>query len=213
MRALYTLLFLLTLSCQNGNKEAIFNSQNRLEVKLIDSLGSVSIDYPERTDTFFSWIQRSDCGKPCEYGDYRFQSKKNRIFQESGFYWIGEPEDSVDQLTIYHQRPARLSKHNDSSIFRNQYHLREEVFNDPETANVLSDTMMKIGDRHFYILRIADINKIGVRHRRLIAFTTISGCILEFQYKLLTRRYDSVLTTYFERSIKNLATVRIKDGS
>jgi hypothetical protein len=201
------------IACHNGQNTTDFISQGQFEFKLIDSLGTISISYPERTDTFFSWVQRSDCGKPCEHGDYRFQSKQNPIFKESGFYWIGEPEDSVDQLSIYHQRPDTVLKHKDSTIIRMRNLLREKVFNDPGTVNVLSDTLIKINDRYFCIFQTADFNKkTNVRDRRLIGFTTISGTLLEFHYKLLTKQYDSILTTFFDKSLKNLKTVKIKDG-
>jgi hypothetical protein len=201
------------LACNNRQNTSETVSQGPFTFRLIDSLGTVSMDFPERTDTFFSWIQRSDCGKPCEQGDYRFQSKRNRIFKESGFFWIGEPEDSVDQLTIHHQRPGTLLKHNDSFIIRDRARLLDKVLNDIETENVLSDTLVRVNGRSFYVLRTADFNgKKGVRDRRLIAFTTVSGTLLEFHYKLLTTRYDTVLTRFFEKSMENLATVRIKDG-
>jgi hypothetical protein len=186
---------------------------DRFTFKLIDSLGTVSIAFPERTDTFFSWIQESDCGKPCEHGDYRFQSKQNAIFPESGFFWTGEPEDSVDQLSIYHQRPFKLLKKNDTIILHYGDLLREIVQTNIKTANVLSDTLIRIDNRYFFVFKVADLNKKnGVRDRRLIAFTTISGTLIEFHYKLLTTRYDTILTRFFDKSMKNLETVRLIDG-
>lgn len=186
---------------------------DRFTFKLTDSLGTVSMAFPQQTDTFFSWIQQSDCGRPCEQDDYRFQSKQNRIFPESGFFWDGEPEDSVDQLSIYHQRPYRLEKFDDSLIFRLRDNLLKKTLAGINIASILSDTFAKIGDRTFYILKTADFNhEKNVRDRRLIAFTTVSGTGLEFHYKLLTSRYDSILIHFFDSSIKNLASVRIKDG-
>jgi hypothetical protein len=126
VRVLFATIMLFCFSCQDRNPEPIDQSETRFEFKLIDSLGIVSIAYPAGTDTFFTWIQRSDCGKPCEHGDYRFQSKSNQIFKESGFYWDGEPEDSVEQLTIYHPRPDTVIKEsvgfNDSLVLRSRKH-------------------------------------------------------------------------------------------
>jgi hypothetical protein len=206
------IVVLSTLRCRENQKDSLLIPQKKFEFELVDGLGKVAIEFPKRTDTFFTWIQRSDCGRPCEHGDYRFQSKKNRIFKESGFYWVGEPEDSVEQLSIYHRRPDTLVRHNDSSIFKDRIHFRNNLLSDPETINIVCDTIIKIGERYFSIFKIEDFTKSKVYDRRLIAFTDISGNNLEFHYKLLTRSYDSVLTGFFERSLNNLKTVRLKDG-
>ncbi len=120
MRIPYLVLLILIFSCNENQNTFHYARKDLFEFKLIDSLGTVSIAFPERMDTFFSWVQRSDCAKPCEHGDYRFQSKKSRIFKESGFYWKGEPEDSVDQLSIYHQRADTLLKFDDSVILKSK---------------------------------------------------------------------------------------------
>lgn len=86
------------------------------------------------------------------------------------------------------------------------------MLNDASTANVLTDTFVKIADRHFYIFKTANLNKKGIRERRLIAFTTISGTILEFQYKLLSANYDTTTKNFFDKSLMNLFTVKLKDG-
>ncbi len=164
-------------------------------------------------DTFFHWIQRSDCGRPCEHGDYRFQSKKNPIFKESGFYWTGEPQDSVEQLTIYHQRPDTLIQQDDSLVLKLKDHLCGNVLSRYQGANVIKDTVMKIDGRYFLAFWTADMNyKSRVFDRRIIAFTTIKGTVIEFQYKLVTKNYDSILTEFYQNSISNLKTVRFKNG-
>ena len=59
--------------------------------------------------------------------------------------------------------------------------------------------MLKIGDWHFCIFKVANMNnEKEVRDRRLIAFTSVvSGTDVEFYYKLLTKGYDTVLTSFF----------------
>lgn len=213
MKWLYSILVFGFISCSNSLVKIEPSNKNQFTFKLIDGLGTVSLSIPERTDTFLSWIQRSDCGKPCEKSDYRFQSKRNPIFMESGFYWTGEPKDSVDQLSIYHQRPDTLLKFKDSLLLLRKLSLRDQILDDPETGDLLSDTLIKINDRHFYVFQIAGFDtQNSIRTRRLIAFTTVSGTFLEFHYKLSTKIYDSVLTRFLEKSMTNLATVRIKDG-
>jgi hypothetical protein len=217
MRVPYIIPFFICVCCQNTSEKVLHNSEHRFEFNLMDSLGAISIAYPERTDTFFTWIQRSDCGKPCEHSDYRFQSKKSRIFKESGFYWVGEPEDSVDQLTIYHQRPDTVIRKSiqfdDSLVIQHHKDWLQGALQQVNIANVLSDTLIKIGERYFYVLRTADFNKkTDIRERRLIAYTYVNGWQIQFQYKLMTRKYDSLLKKFFERSFENLATVQIKNS-
>ena len=182
-------------------------------IRLIDSLGKVTLAIPTQTDTFFTWIRKNDCGKFCEEGKYRFQSKNLRIFKESGFYWTGQPEDSVNQLTISHNRPDTIIQNNDSFAIKRYTYFKEVLLSNPETANIISGTIEKIGDRYFCVFKIVDLNKQkDVYIRRLIAFTSIGGNSLQFQYELLTQKQDSILARFFDNSIKNLETVRIIDG-
>lgn len=213
MKVIYAAILFLILACRLGQNKTDLTRQDPFEFILIDSLGTISIAFPHRADTFFSWIQRSDCGRPCEQGDYRFQNNRNPIFKESGFYWIGEPTDSVDQLSIYHSRPDTLLQFNDSTIIQMRNGLRKNALSYLETMKVLSDTLIRINDRNFCAYQLASFNKrTEISERRLIAFTTIRGTLLEFHYKLLTKRYDTLVNRFFDESLQNLKTVRIKDG-
>ena len=213
MKAFFLISLLFILSCKTEENQQLPTNNSKFTFTLIDGLGTVSMDFPDQTDTFFSWIQRSDCGKPCEHGDYRFQSKSNRIFKESGFAWSGEPEDTVNQLSIYHSRADSILSFDDSLIFQNVNFLMKSMLSDVTRANILSDTLIKIDDRNYYVFRVANFKKGGIRERKLIAFTTISGTILEFEYKLLTKNYDAITKDFFDTSLKNLYTVKLKDGS
>ena len=208
-----SIIFLFTLlSCRNNNQIPTKPSTDTT-IELIDNLGTLHLNIPYKSDTFLNWIRRNDCGKSCEEGKYRFQNKNFPIFKESGFFWIGQPEDSVYQLTISHHRPDTLVRNNDSFAIKHYSYFKEGLEFDPETTNILSDTIQKINDRYYCILKIADIDKKkGVLIRRLVAFTSISGNALRFRYDLLTRHRDSILYKFFDDSMKNLETVRIKDG-
>ena len=189
------------------------SSGKNFKFTLIDSLGVVSMRFPQRTDTFFSWIHKNDCGKPCEEGKYRFQSKANEIFKESGWYWTGEPIDSVEQLTIHHQRIDKLLKSDDSVLSKNRSSIVSKYFSDFELGDIISDTLIRINNREFIVLKIADIKRgNNVRHRSLFALTSVNGIFIHFHYKLLRQNYDSVLTNFYDRSLDNLMTVVITDG-
>jgi hypothetical protein len=201
-------------SCQQKSQVEARAECETTTIQLIDTLGRISMNRPNQTDTFITWIRTNDCGKTCEEGKYRFQPKGLPIFKESGFFWTGEPEDSVNQLTISHLRPDRVRRNDDYFAVKRYQLLKEDLESDPETMNIISDTVRKIGDRYFCIFQIADIDKKkGVLIRRVIAFTSISGAKLQFRYDLLTKRRDSLLKNFFSKSISNLETVRMKDGS
>ena len=212
MRVLCAIFLTLMISCKYQVKEHVQNGENNLEFRLIDSLGSISMDYPERTDTFFTWIVKSDCGKPCEYGAYRFQSRQKKIYKESGFVWVGEPEDSVEQLTVYHRRVDVLGKDSASLVTIDKERLLFNLLSDPYTYSVISDTVYNIANRPFLIFKLADVRQSGVRDVRLIAFTQVNGWEVEFHYKLLTKKYDSVVSGFYDRSLRNMATIRFKPG-
>jgi hypothetical protein len=205
-------LFILS-SCDTNRDTRNQPSKVDTTIRLIDSLGKVTLAIPPQADTFFTWIRKNDCGKFCEEGKYRFQPKNLRIFKESGFYWTGQPEDSVNQLTISHNRPDTIIRNNDSFAIKRYTYFKEVLLSNSETANIVSDTIEKIGDRYFCIFKITDLDKQkNVSIRRLIAFTSIGGNSLQFRYELLTQKQDSILARFFNNSIKNLETVRIIDG-
>lgn len=180
---------------------------------LIDSLGEVSIDFPYQADTFLTWIRRNDCGYECEEGKYRFQPKNLPIFKESGFFWLGQPEDSVHQLTITHHRPQFLSKNQDSFAYKLKGHLRENLISDAETTNIIEGSVLMISDRYYAIYKISDFNeKKGVHIKRLIAFSSVRGNQIQFRYDLLTKKTDSTFTDFYDNSLKKLQSVRITDG-
>src|SRR5688572_4337673 len=84
--------FLFLLSCksrttQSEQPELLPENSRTIVVKLIDSLGTVTINIPNRYDSFFQWTNTSDCGKPCNREQYRFQPKYLPGFEESGFYY------------------------------------------------------------------------------------------------------------------------------
>jgi hypothetical protein len=162
-------------ACQEKSQLNAKADVHSITIPLLDSLGAITIERPILCDTLLVWIRRNDCGKTCEEGKYRFQPKNLPIFKESGFYWTGQAVDSVNQLTITHLRPSRFRLNSDSFAIWHYSRIKEDLEADPETRNLLSDTVQKIGDRYFCIFRVADIDKNnGVSKRRLIAITSVS---------------------------------------
>ena len=203
-----TVLVLSFCKCGNLGKPDLHESRDTT-IQLMDSLGTISLSFPIYTDTFLTWIRRSDCGKPCEEGIYRFQSKKLPIFKESGFYWI-DREDSIEQLTISHSRNIYFRNVSDSIDFILHRHFKENLLAAPTTSGIISDTIERIDTRFFSIFEISDYsNQTGTYTKRLIAFTTLKGNEIQFKYVLLTKKKDSTLNSFLEESRKNLQSVRI----
>jgi len=193
------------------NKPAVHSKG--ITFNLIDSLGKISMSYPVSTDTFITWVRFNDCGRPCEEGKYRFQSKGARIFKESGFYWKGEPTDSVYQLTISHSRSILPSKSSDSIVMAShKFHLNQLLL-DPSTSELISDTIVNISNRAYSVFQVDYFDSTYlVNTRRLIAFTYIKGNELKFMYELLSKNRDELFARFFEDCKRNLFTVRIEDG-
>jgi hypothetical protein len=210
---LLTTLVVLVIACKERGTVKPAPSLKETSFNLIDSLGSIAIQRPSKADTFLTWIRENDCGRPCEEGKYRFQPKGFPIFLESGFFWEGQPKDSVNQLTISHSRNIHLQRNDDSFALQLRSHFRENLLADPETMNIVSDTVQKFGDRYYAIFNIQDVDKkSGVYIRRVIAFTSISGNQIQFRYELLTRKKDATLNEFYQTSLRNLESVRITDG-
>lgn len=212
-RLLFVILLFGSCSCNPEQERKNINYTKDTTIQLQDSLGNISLQIPHQTDTLLKWIHISDCGKPCDKSKYRFQPKNYPIFKETGFYWTGQPQDSVNQLTISHTRDIHLFADQDSFAIKNKEYFKVKLLSDPETSNIVSDTVERVGDRLFSIFKISDYDKSkGVHIRRLIAFTSIKGNEVEFRYDLLTRKKDATINNFFNESRKNLHTIRIEKG-
>jgi hypothetical protein len=212
-RLLFITLTVLAIACKERGIVKASPTLRDTSFRLIDSLGSISIHLPPSADTMLTWVRENDCGRSCEEGKYRFQPKNFPIFLESGFFWDGQPKDSVNQLTISHSRNIQRQRNDNSFVLELRGYFRKNLLSDPETMNIISDTIQKFGDRYFAVFNIEDIDKkSGVYVRRVIAFTSISGNQLQFRYELLTRKQDSTLNGFYQTAIKNLKSVRITDG-
>ncbi|OQP39962.1 hypothetical protein A4H97_17245 [Niastella yeongjuensis] len=183
-------------------------------IKLVDSLGSITFSIPSRYDTTFIWTHYSDCGKPCDEIKYRLQPKSLKIFQESGFYWRGEPKDSVERFTIVHSGYFPFYNNTDSnSIFQQHFAKKQNTISDPDTYKIKSDTVEKIGDRYFSIIVIDLYDTLKNQYsKKLLASTTIKGNIVDFKYELLTKRNDSLNKNFITNSKYYLRTIRISNG-
>lgn len=207
------ILAVLISSCA-GESETIPTRQREvIKVQLIDSLGSLSIEQPPETDTFFAWVRRNDCGKPCEEGRYRFQPKAFPVYKESGFFFINEPQDSVLQLTILHSRDVYLRTNDSEFAVKYREWFREVLSDQVRPVRIISDTSYLIGDRQFFLFRTFGYDTIDSTNiMRLDAFTSVKGNKIQFSYLVKMKNSTRMPANFLIDAEKNLRTVRFHEG-
>jgi hypothetical protein len=179
---------------------------------LRDSLGEVSFSIPDRYDTSFTWTNHSDCGKPCDHEEYRFQSRSYPIFMESGFYY-DIPNILVDQFTIIHSSyfPFHALMDTSKNSLRHEY-FKNKISSDLYNGHIKFDTIEKINGRYFSIICITGFDTTRQNYfSKVVALTTVKGNEIEFHYDI-----NSTDTTnekaFFDNSIKFIKTIRMSNG-
>lgn len=182
--------------------------------KLMDSLGSVSVTLPLRYDTSFSWTNHSDCGKPCDKIEYRMQPKSLKITKETGWFWLGEPKDSIERFTIIHSGYFPFRETDDTSVI-SKFHQYQKaiVVESPNSHKIKSDTVEKIGDRYFSIITIDLFDTTKQQFsKKLLAATTIKSSIISFNFELLTKDKSIATDKFIDNSKYYLQTIRLSNG-
>lgn len=178
-----------------------------------DSLGKVTMAIPLSYDTFFNWVDLSDCGKPCETIDYRYQPKSANITLESGFICRCDPTDSVNQITIGHSgwfETGRVVSKKEFFNWHHDYKLSLLLLRPNATKNT-SDTILRIHDRYFSIFITDNFVKVDKCYNKLIsASTLIKGNQVGFTFRLYRTQNDSITKHFISNSMKLLHTVRIE---
>jgi hypothetical protein len=214
-RLFITIAFLLFAACKQVPVKVgtlpIPNNSRIVHVKLIDTLGTVALAVPARYDTFFSWIDYSDCGKPCDEQKYRFQPKNLRITKETGWFWLGEPKDSVERFTISHSGYFPFHNGDTAKNLIQHNYLKAELKSDPSNPPIVFDTIEKINDRYYSIIAMEKTDT--VQSKKVLAATTIRGNLIKFQYDLLTKKDDSIERNFLKNSIDLIRTIHITDTS
>jgi hypothetical protein len=182
-------------------------SSRRIQIRLVDSLGQVTLSVPTRYDTVFSWVNHSDCGKPCDEQEYRYQPKALAITKESGFFWRGEPKDSVDRFTLTHSSDIRYSVETTAMDSLRHKYLKLQIVNNSDNPEIIYDTIEKIADRYFsiFVMQRSDT----IQNIRVLAVTTIKGNEVKFQYELLSKKGDLVEKSFIKNSLDLIHTIRI----
>ncbi len=208
------LVILLTSCIDKSQKVRVENLPKNSKpstTTLKDSLGTVFFYIPAHFDTTFTWTNYSDCGKPCNHEQYRYQPKTHPIFKESGFYY-DIPDIPVEQFTILHSGYFLFHDGDTSKNVGRHENFKSRLSNDPINGTILHDTIEKISDRYFSVVSMKGYDKGRKRHfAKLAALTTIKGNEIEFHYDIKTK--DKInLKEFYQNSIKLLRTSRISNG-
>lgn len=195
----------LCYSCNNSrfNKESVSDSK-KIVITLVDSLGIISVNVPERFDTSFTWTHYSDCNT-CHIQKYRVQTKNTPILKESGFYW-DEPNDSVDRFTISHNQYLPFHVNDTTMILTMHSYFKNDLKFTRKGMRILADTIRKINDRYFSIFELEKSDSI-IR-RELLAITTIKGDFINFSFELITDNDDTRFQNFFVNSSKFINSIR-----
>lgn len=204
-------LFIITACNTPTVNEQKAESSRRIQIRLVDSLGQVTLAVPARYDTVFSWVNHSDCGKPCDEQEYRCQPKVLPITEESGFYWRGEPRDSIDRFTISHPSDIQYRGEDTAMDSLRHKYLKLQIVNNSENPVIVNDTIEKIGDRYFSIFVMQRSDTID--NIRVLAVTTIKGNEVKFCYDLLSKKGNLLEKSFIKNSLDLIRTIQVKKGT
>ena len=189
---------LLYASCKQasaGKGRLLFVPHNAKirQVKLVDSLGTLSLAVPAKYDTTFTWMALSDCGLPCDRQEYRFQRK-----------------DSLERLTISHSEYYPFHDGDTSKNVWRHLRLRADLAMDSSNPPIVFDTIEKINDRYYSIFEMEWGDTL--RAKRVLATTTIKGNTIQFEYELRTKKQDSVSRNFMKNTLDLIRTIQIAKG-
>lgn len=217
---IFTFLFFISCQSENSKKnqlELLPENSKLHSLNLVDSLGAVSINLPNRYDTFFQWTNTSDCGKGCEKKQYRFQPKYLPVFKESGFYYRmpSNIADSIEQFTIIHSGHFPFYEGPDSSmIYKINAFKKQNLLVSADTYKITQDTVQRINDRYFSIITIDLFESVKkIYSKKIIGTTTIKGNEIEFRFELLTKKHDSIELNFLKNSIDLMKTLKLSKGA
>lgn len=178
-------------------------------VRLKNGLGLIILQVPSRYDTVLVWTNWSDCTS-CGYEQYRFQRKNFPVFLESGFYWKGDPKDSVDEITISQPR-EKLPLDNTIMISESVHKLYVDEYNkDPLYFSIARDTLMVINSKQYSVIYADNFDStLMVFQRTLIANCVVSGRNVEVKFRHWGK--ESISDRFFQESLYILNSFRFSN--
>lgn len=178
----------------------------KMEIPLIDSLGTLTVEVPIKYDTSFSWVHYSDCNT-CHIQKYRMQTRKTPILQESGMIW-DDPTDSVDRFTISHSNYLEYHEDDTTFLLVSHRHYKSNLTFYGKDLRILKDTIEKINGRYFSIFEL-DYSDSIVK-KEVLAITSIEGNDIKFSCELMVSKEDTSAQHFFINSNKLIHSIQIK---
>lgn len=207
-------LSFFTLSCKNKSNNLIPVGFKQVTFKLMDTIGKITMNIPSRYDTFMEWTDHSDC-TCCEFEKYRFQSKTNPIYLESGFVYRLEPKDSIDMITISHSmclynhyklKSLRFSEFNTLHQDR-----KKQDLDNLKDQGLISDTVLNINSQFYSVFIFIRFDTINLQTTKIFeANTMFNNNWITIKNNLLTNKKDSVNITFIENAKMMLASINFK---
>jgi hypothetical protein len=179
-------------------------------VRLKNGLGLLTLELPSRLDTFLTWTHKSDCAT-CGYEKYRFQQKIYPIFLESGFYWIGDPKDSVDEITIFHQVEIFPIDTTFEITRSDNEFIVEEYSKDPRYYPIGMDTLISLDSKMYSVIYSDHFDSTTMAYRKsLIAQTVVRGS----DVRIILRRWsrEPIRSDYFDEAFSILKSMKFSKG-
>ena len=205
----FFILLLVFVSCKNKPTPVInYTGFVDRQVVLDSGLGTVSFKLPARFDTFYKWIDWSDCF-PCGWTYYKFANKKYALLKDDYRFKV---EDSAFQLTIRHKYYKEIPDSfyaNTKYVFdtiRSDIGLRRELHHD----SLVQFEHPLINNRRylvsFYRQGVSEINKFGNR-LYANAKTIFNQRYLEFIFQ----SDASDTAEFFSKAYKTIQSIQIKE--
>ncbi|HNP53051.1 MAG TPA: hypothetical protein PKK69_00470 [Ferruginibacter sp.] len=205
-------LSLILFSCKQKipRSKEFQEFSDTINLQLIDSLGNISMAIPKNFDTSYRWIHMSDCGKPCDKEKYRFQPKSYPVIRENGMIW-NKPTDSVMRITVSHTLDFPFQDLDTNAIISyNHPFIKKQLSLDPNYPPIIFDTILSVHRRIFSVFYMKQSDSIVKQN--ILAVTTIKGNHLRIEYELFTKRGDSTIPSFFNKTLKLINTIRVSKG-
>lgn len=206
-----SLLFLLTMfACKNNN--ATIKDTFTISKVIADSFGKITMELPKHYDTNFIWQHGSDCNT-CGYYKERWQPKNKKIFLESGFFWIGEPTDSVEAFTISYKEDIPPFKRKSLSYdTATALHFKDNAKHSNFSVNVTLDTFLSINGKFISIIEFSGYDSLLKTHTKEInAFCNVNQIAVNFTYVIKQKQTDKYFNNFSSLAIKSIKTITVEE--
>jgi hypothetical protein len=205
-------IILFSIGCHEHadqvSKTPISGTEKPCVIRLVDSLGIITISIPNRYDTFFAWVNHSDCGKPCDRQMYRYQPERMPVQMESGFFPPPPLTDSVDEITISHSSWFHFLRTDSGINLGRHKSLEDHSRIESGDMKLFRDSLFAVDGRNFSVF--ARERSDSVFGRYVLATTSFRGFEIEFEFRIVSKTKGPDEADFYKGAIDVLRTVRLE---